>query len=193
MGTVHLSHPSLHLSGVMRLLLTVVTLSAPILARNLFSDDDYFTELTSGDRQTRELSLDFPQLDEGFETPALNRRERDGGSHGGHRAGRGGFGQQRPGRNQGRGQNFQEPDFVDEDRQGRQSGDVGVALGVLNNPPREDGSSRQEVGTPASSAMLVSGSYSFFTPEGELVEMQYTADENGYHASGSHMPTTPPP
>ena len=27
--------------------------------------------------------------------------------------------------------------------------------------------------------MLVSGSYSFFTPEGELVEMQYTADENG--------------
>merc|ERR1711936_782249 len=183
MGTVHLSHPSLHLSGVMRLLLTVVTLSAPIMARNLFSDDDYFTELTSGDRQAREPSLDFPQLDEGFETPALNRRERDGGSHGGHRAGRGGFGQH---------------------RQGRQSGDVGVALGVLNNPPREDGaynfnfanddgSSRQEVGNPASSAMLVSGSYSFFTPEGELVEMQYTADENGYHASGSHMPTTPPP
>ena len=27
--------------------------------------------------------------------------------------------------------------------------------------------------------MTVSGSYSFFTPEGELVEMQYTADENG--------------
>ena len=41
--------------------------------------------------------------------------------------------------------------------------------------------------------MLVTGSYSFLTPEGELVEMQYTADENGYHASGSHMPTTPPP
>ena len=35
------------------------------------------------------------------------------------------------------------------------------------------------MGNPASSAMLVSGSYSFFTPEGELVEMQYTADENG--------------
>ena len=43
----------------------------------------------------------------------------------------------------------------------------------------DDGSSRQEVGNPASSAMLVSVSYSFFTPEGELVEMQYTADENG--------------
>ena len=57
----------------------------------------------------------------------------------------------------------------------------------------DDGSSRQEVGNPASDAMLVSGSYSFITPEGELVEMQYTADEFGYHASGSHMPTTPPP
>merc|ERR1712032_1704158 len=133
MGTVHLSRSSLHL--IMHLILTVVTLSAPVLARR---------------------------------------------------------------------QNFEEPDFVDEDRQGRQSGDIGVALGVLNNPPREDGaynsnfanddgSSRQEVGNPASSAMTVSGSYSFFTPEGELVEMQYTADENGYHASGSHMPTTPPP
>merc|ERR1712032_197687 len=182
---VHLSRSSLHL--IMHLILTVVTLSAPVLARNLYNDDDYFTELTSGDRQARELGPNFPQLDESFESPAHTRRERDGGFHGGnHRGGRGGFGQHEP------------------ERQGRQSGDIGVALGVLNNPPREDGaynfnfanddgSSRQEVGNPASSAMTVSGSYSFFTPEGELVEMQYTADENGYHASGSHMPTTPPP
>ena len=53
----------------------------------------------------------------------------------------------------------------------------------------DDGSSRQEIGNPGSESMLVSGSYSYITPEGELVEMQYTADENGYHASGSHMPT----
>merc|ERR1739842_13180 len=220
MGTVHLSRSSLHL--IMHLILTVVTLSAPILARNLYNDDDYFTELTSGDRQARALGLDFPQLDESFGSPAHTRQERDGGFHGGnHRGGRGGFGQHEAGRQGrqggnrrqqgenrrqggGRRQNFEESDFVDEDRQGRQSGDVGVALGVLNNPPREDGaynfnfanddgSSRQEVGNPDSSAMTVSGSYSFFTPEGELVEMQYTADENGYHASGSHMPTTPPP
>ena len=149
MCTVHLSRSSLHL--IMHLIFTVVTLSAPILARNLFTDDDYFTEINSDDRQAQELSLDFPQLDEGFETPALTRRERDGGSHGHRgRAGRGGFNQQRQGgnrrqqgsqggRRQGRGQNFEEPDFVEEDRQGRQSGDVGVALGVLNNPPREDG------------------------------------------------------
>ena len=132
----------------MRPILSIVTLATPLLARNLFTDDDYFTEV--GDRQARELSLDFPQLDESFETPALNRRERDGGFHGHNRGGRGGFGQheQRQGRQGGgrrqqqrggRRQNFEEPDFVDEDRSGRQTGDVGVALGVLNNPPREDG------------------------------------------------------
>merc|ERR1712032_1318483 len=176
---VHLSRSSLHL--IMHLILTVVTLSAPVLARNLYNDDDYFTELTSGDRQARELGLNFPQLDESFESPAHTRRERDGGFHGGnHRGGRGGFGQHEPERQGrqggnrrrgGRRQNFEEPDFVDEYRQGRQSGDIGVALGVLNNPPREDGaynfnfanddsSSRQEVGNPASSAMTVSGSSS---------------------------------
>merc|ERR1712032_1706909 len=92
MGTVHLSRSSLHL--IMHLILTVVTLSAPVLARNLYNDDDYFTELTSGDRQARELGLNFPQLDESFESPAHTRRERDEGFHGGnHRGGRGGFGQ----------------------------------------------------------------------------------------------------
>ena len=55
----------------------------------------------------------------------------------------------------------------------------GKLIRCLFSFANDDGSSRQEVGNPASSAMLVSGSYSFFTPEGELVEMQYTADENG--------------
>merc|ERR1712032_1151250 len=82
---VHLSRSSLHL--IMHLILTVVTLSAPVLARNLYNDDDYFTELTSGDRQARELGLNFPQLDESFESPAHTRRERDGGFHGGNHKG----------------------------------------------------------------------------------------------------------
>jgi len=209
------------------------------LSKSLFNDyydNDYFTEtgyvLTPSDRQSRDLSLDFPQLDESLDYSEVQRSERDGGSHG-HRAGRrfgrvqasGGlnvpgdnrrqgrensFGQgnrRQQNRRSGQQQQFEESqdfNFEQDGRQGRQSGDVGLALGVLNNPPREDGSynfnfanddgsSRQEVGNPASDAMLVSGSYSFITPEGELVEMQYTADEFGYHASGSHMPTTPPP
>lgn len=37
-----------------------------------------------------------------------------------------------------------------------------------------------------------SGSYRWVSPEGEPVEVQYTADENGYQASGPHIPQPPP-
>jgi len=54
----------------------------------------------------------------------LQRQERDGGSHGLH-------GQRHGRRN--------EPVIQDE-REGRQTGGTAAALGVLNNPPSEDGS-----------------------------------------------------
>ena len=52
----------------------------------------------------------------------------------------------------------------------------------------DDGSSRQEVGAPDA----IRGSYSFVTPEGEEVSVQYHADETGFHATGSHVPQAPP-
>lgn len=75
--------------------------------------------------------------------PALTRHARDGGSHGAHggrRRGRGGRG---GGRGAGRvEQRRPAAEFrqEEEERRGRQSGGTGLALGVLNNPPREDGS-----------------------------------------------------
>ena len=69
---------------------------------------------------------------------------------------------------------------------GKKTNQMNKTLPSFSN---DDGTSRQESGAPSS----VSGTYSFITPEGELVDMQYTADESGFHASGSHMPTTPPP
>ncbi|KAH8280458.1 hypothetical protein KR018_007750, partial [Drosophila ironensis] len=38
----------------------------------------------------------------------------------------------------------------------------------------------------------VMGSYSYTNPEGELVEIMYTADENGFVPVGSALPTPPP-
>ncbi|KAL5292805.1 hypothetical protein ACFFRR_011524 [Megaselia abdita] len=38
----------------------------------------------------------------------------------------------------------------------------------------------------------VKGSSQHITPEGELVTLKYIADENGFHAEGSHIPTPPP-
>ena len=184
------------------LLFGLLGLLSCVIARHQDFREDGFV-LSPADRQEAdqaELDFDFPQFED-YNSPPLQRRERDGGFHsgGGRRSGRQGRRQNR----RGQGQTRRQQEFPDQ-RQGRQTGGLGVALGVLNNPPtgdgaynfnfaNEDGSSRQEIGNPGSQAMLVSGSYSFISPEGELVEMQYTADENGYHASGSHMPTTPPP
>lgn len=36
------------------------------------------------------------------------------------------------------------------------------------------------------------GSYSYTSPEGQLITIHYTADETGFHATGDHIPTPPP-
>lgn len=41
-------------------------------------------------------------------------------------------------------------------------------------------------------AIVAQGSYSYVSPEGEKIQIQYTADENGYQPTGSHLPTPPP-
>ncbi|XP_037929416.1 larval cuticle protein LCP-17-like [Teleopsis dalmanni] len=37
-----------------------------------------------------------------------------------------------------------------------------------------------------------SGSYAYLSPEGQPIQLQYTADENGYQPIGEHLPTPPP-
>lgn len=37
-----------------------------------------------------------------------------------------------------------------------------------------------------------SGSYAYTSPEGQAIQLQYTADENGYQPRGDHLPTPPP-
>ncbi|XP_020801449.1 larval cuticle protein LCP-17-like [Drosophila serrata] len=36
------------------------------------------------------------------------------------------------------------------------------------------------------------GGYSYYSPEGELVQIQYVADENGFQPQGALLPTPPP-
>ncbi|XP_026327618.1 larval cuticle protein LCP-17-like [Hyposmocoma kahamanoa] len=52
--------------------------------------------------------------------------------------------------------------------------------GQLKNAGRED------------AAIQVQGSNSYTSPEGQVIQLQYVADENGYQPQGSHLPTPPP-
>jgi hypothetical protein len=36
------------------------------------------------------------------------------------------------------------------------------------------------------------GSYSFTTPDGVVITVNWVADENGFQATGDHLPTPPP-
>ncbi|XP_030572701.1 pupal cuticle protein Edg-78E [Drosophila novamexicana] len=37
-----------------------------------------------------------------------------------------------------------------------------------------------------------SGSSAYYNPDGQLIQLTYTADENGFHPQGAHLPTPPP-
>ncbi|XP_012282437.1 endocuticle structural glycoprotein ABD-4 isoform X2 [Orussus abietinus] len=47
-------------------------------------------------------------------------------------------------------------------------------------------------GADQTEALVQQGSYSYTSPEGQLITVHYTADETGFHASGDHIPTPPP-
>ncbi|XP_015597111.1 endocuticle structural glycoprotein SgAbd-2 isoform X2 [Cephus cinctus] len=47
-------------------------------------------------------------------------------------------------------------------------------------------------GEDKSEALVQQGSYSYISPEGQLITVHYTADETGFHATGDHIPTPPP-
>ncbi|XP_017887070.1 endocuticle structural glycoprotein SgAbd-2 [Ceratina calcarata] len=47
-------------------------------------------------------------------------------------------------------------------------------------------------GTPQGQSEVVQGRYSYTAPDGTPITLEYTADENGFHAQGAHLPTPPP-
>ncbi|KAI8041159.1 pupal cuticle protein Edg-78E [Drosophila gunungcola] len=37
-----------------------------------------------------------------------------------------------------------------------------------------------------------SGSNAYYAPDGQLIQLTYSADANGFHPAGAHLPTPPP-
>uniref|UniRef100_A0A2A4J6L1 Uncharacterized protein n=1 Tax=Heliothis virescens TaxID=7102 RepID=A0A2A4J6L1_HELVI len=66
-----------------------------------------------------------------------------------------------------------------------------------NNYETGNGISAHESGAPRAPgpqglAVTAEGGFSYRAPDGQQVSLTYTADENGFHPVGSHIPTPPP-
>lgn len=52
--------------------------------------------------------------------------------------------------------------------------------------------SPQPVGPKGEHAVVAQGQYQYTAPDGTPIAVTYTADENGYHPQGAHLPVAPP-
>ncbi|XP_052893146.1 endocuticle structural glycoprotein ABD-4-like [Anopheles moucheti] len=58
---------------------------------------------------------------------------------------------------------------------------------------QETGTLKRANSPDTSDVIVAAGSISYTAPDGSLVELSYTADdENGFQPSGAHLPTPPP-
>ncbi|KAK4018407.1 endocuticle structural glycoprotein SgAbd-3-like isoform X3 [Daphnia magna] len=56
----------------------------------------------------------------------------------------------------------------------------------------ESGSQKQVGPKPEDIGTVSKGSYSYTSPDGVVITVNWTADENGFQATGDHLPTPPP-
>ncbi|CAH0627159.1 unnamed protein product [Chrysodeixis includens] len=47
-------------------------------------------------------------------------------------------------------------------------------------------------GIPEQEAQVAQGQYQYTAPDGQVIQLQYLADENGFQPQGAHIPTSPP-
>lgn len=60
----------------------------------------------------------------------------------------------------------------------------GIAVAESGSP--------QPVGPKGEAAVVSQGQYQYTAPDGTPIAISYVADENGFHASGAHLPVAPP-
>ncbi|CAH2075283.1 unnamed protein product, partial [Iphiclides podalirius] len=50
----------------------------------------------------------------------------------------------------------------------------------------------KNLGVPEQEAQTAQGQYKYTAPDGQVIQLQYIADENGFQPQGAHLPTPPP-
>ncbi|CAH0727812.1 unnamed protein product, partial [Brenthis ino] len=50
----------------------------------------------------------------------------------------------------------------------------------------------KNLGIPEQESQAAQGQYKYTAPDGQVIQLQYVADENGFQPQGAHLPTSPP-
>ncbi|XP_015604921.1 endocuticle structural glycoprotein SgAbd-1 [Cephus cinctus] len=80
----------------------------------------------------------------------------------------------------------------------RQAQDIAPDGSYSYNYDTENGISVAENGAPkpvgpkGEPAVVVSGQYQYPAPDGTVIQVTYSADENGFQPQGAHLPVAPP-
>ncbi|XP_071555382.1 endocuticle structural glycoprotein SgAbd-8-like [Temnothorax nylanderi] len=70
-------------------------------------------------------------------------------------------------------------------------GSYSYAYETENGIAASEQGSPQPVGPKGEPAVVAQGQYQYTAPDGTPIALQYTADENGFHPQGSHLPVAP--
>ncbi|KAG5675014.1 hypothetical protein PVAND_004954 [Polypedilum vanderplanki] len=61
-----------------------------------------------------------------------------------------------------------------------------------NNIIAEESGYLKDVNEEGYGTLVQKGSYSYETPDGQIINVEYQADEQGFRVNGDHLPTPPP-
>nr|XP_026486357.1 uncharacterized protein LOC113393595 [Vanessa tameamea] len=61
-----------------------------------------------------------------------------------------------------------------------------------NGISAEEAGYTKNLGIPDQEAQIAQGQYKYTAPDGQVIQLQYVADENGFQPQGAHLPTPPP-
>ncbi|KAG5317894.1 CUD1 protein, partial [Pseudoatta argentina] len=70
-------------------------------------------------------------------------------------------------------------------------GSYSYAYETENGIAASEQGSPQPVGPKGDPAVIAQGQFQYTAPDGTPIALQYTADENGFHPQGAHLPIAP--
>ncbi|GLV39285.1 Cuticular protein 49Aa [Carabus blaptoides fortunei] len=71
-------------------------------------------------------------------------------------------------------------------------GSYNYAYETGNGIAAEEQGYLKNAGQPDLEAQVAQGQYQYTAPDGQLIRVVYSADENGFQPQGDHLPTPPP-